>query len=92
MGVLTITIGTDLPVLPTIIASNGEIIPKTGPGAVVWGTDDPSVAAVLDDGTTLFLRAFKSGTTNLTARRFDTTIIRYPDLPIIGVPQLITVS
>lgn len=90
-GPFTVTIGTDLPVLPTIIASNGEIIPKTGPGAVVWGTDDPTVAAVLDNGVTLSLRAFKSGTTALTARRFDTTIIRYPDLPIVGVPQTITV-
>lgn len=90
-GPFTVTIGTDLPLIPTIIASNGEIIPKTGPGAVVWGTDDPTVAAVLDNGDTLSLRGFKAGTTHLTARRFDTTIIRYPNLPIIGVPLTITV-
>lgn len=90
-GPFTVTIGTDLPLIPTIVASNGEVLAGTGAGAVVWGTDDPLVAAVLDNGTTLALRAFKSGTTCLTARRFDTTIVRYPDLPIVGVPLTITV-
>lgn len=90
-GPFEVTIGTDLPIVPTIIASNGEVLPGTGAGAVLWGTEDPTTAAVLDNGTALALRAFKSGTTRLTARRSDTTIIRYPDLPILGVPQLITV-
>jgi hypothetical protein len=90
-GPWTVTVGTDLVIFPTVIASDGEVIPGTGPGAVVWGTDDPLVCAVLDNGQSLSLRAFKSGTTNLTAVRFDKTIVRYPDLPIVGQPVVITV-
>lgn len=90
-GPFTVSVGTDLNVFTTVIASDGEVLPGTGAGSVVWGTDDPTVAAALDNGTNLILRAFKSGTTNLTARRFDTSIVRYPDLPIIGVPIAITV-
>lgn len=90
-GPWTVAVGHDFNVTPVIIASDGEVLTGTGPGAVVWGTDDPLVAAVLDNGVYLTLRAFKSGTTNLTAKRFDTTIIRYPDVGIAGVPMLITV-
>jgi hypothetical protein len=90
-GPYTVHVGTDLDITPTIIASDGEVLPGTAPGAVVWGTDDPSVAALLDNGTNLTLRAFKTGTTNLTAVRFDKTIVRYPDLGISGVPLAITV-
>ncbi len=90
-GPYTVNVGTDLNVFPTIITSDGDVLAGTGAGAVVWGTDDPTVAAALDNGVGLILRAFKSGMTNLTARRYDTTIIRYPDIGIIGVPILITV-
>lgn len=90
-GPYTVTIGTDLTITPTITASNGEVLTGTGAGAVVWGTGDPTVAAVLDNGTTLALRAFRVGSTTLTAERFDKSVIRYPDVPLIGVPVTITV-
>lgn len=90
-GTLIANIGTDLVVTPTIIASDGETIPGTGANAVIWGTEDPTIAAALDNGTTLSIRAFKSGMTYLTAMRWDRSIVRYPDLGIGGVPVAIIV-
>jgi hypothetical protein len=90
-GPFIVTIGTDVDTTPTIIASDGQVLTGTGAGAVIWGTEDPTIAAVLDDGTKLTLRAFKAGITNLTAQRFDRSIIRYPDLPIVGMPVMVTV-
>lgn len=90
-GPYSVTIGSDLDIFPTVLASDGEVLTGTGAGTVVWGTDGPTVAAVLDNGTNLTLRAFRSGTTALTATRHDKSIVRYPDLGIIGVPIDITV-
>ena len=90
-GTLIANIGTDLVVTPTIIASDGETIPGTGANAVIWSTEDPTIAAVLDNGTTLSIRAFKSGMTYLTAVRWDRSIVRYPDLGIGGMPVAIIV-
>lgn len=91
VGPYIVTIGTDLTITPTITTSDGAVLTGTGAGAVVWGTGDPTVAAVLDNGATLALRALGLGSTSLTAERFDKSVIRYPDIQITGVPVAITV-
>lgn len=90
-GPYTVNIGTDVLITPTILATNGKQLVGTSPQDVLWETDDPTICAVMDETPLLRLRAFTSGTTNLTARRRDNTIIRYPNLPIAGQPLVITV-
>lgn len=90
-GPYTVMVGVDQTIAVQVLASDGETLKGTAAQDVIWQTDDPSIVAVLDMNPVLILRAFKSGTTNLTATRRDTTIVRIPNSPILGSPQVITV-
>ena len=91
-GPLELTVGEDLPLEVAVETTSG--LPMTGTAAqeVIWETADPSVAAVLVESDRLVIRGLSTGTTVLTARRRDTTIIRIPDPGISGVPVPITVA
>jgi len=92
VGPFTIQVGVDFVTTPTVVATDGEILAGVAGGDVQWSTDDPTIAAVIPSATTLTLRGFKPGTTNLRAVRFNTSIVRYPDPGIQGVPLAITVQ
>lgn len=89
-GPFSVSIGTDLIVIPTLITSDENPDPRYWD--VIWSTDDQTIAAVIPAAGTLALRGFQPGTCNLIAKRANNSIIKIPDPGILGIPQPITVS
>jgi hypothetical protein len=81
----------DLVVTPTVYTSDGNILPYFGSSDVQWSSSDDSVLAVLPAGGVLTLRGLKPGTAQLIAKRSDTSIVRYPDPGIMGIPTALVV-
>lgn len=88
-GPFTVTIGTDLQVTSTIVTSDGN--EDRNYWDVFWHTSDIGICAVLAGSPILTLRGFMPGTCNLYAKRRNRHIVRIPDTPITGIPQVITV-
>lgn len=91
VGPFVVAVGADVVTTPTVMATDGQILEGVAGSDVQWSVDDPTIAAVIPSATTLTLRGLSSGTTNLRATRLNTSIVRYPDPGILGVPVVITV-
>lgn len=91
-GPWTVAVGERLLITPTVWTSDGRVLPGIAPDDVQWATTDSHVALVCYAGTQLELRGGQAGSVNLTAVRKDTSIVRIPNPPIGGVPQVITVE
>lgn len=91
-GPYSLTVGQVLELTPTVTASNG--VPLSGPAYadVIWSSSDTSVLDVGLTSTTLQLTAKKAGTAELRAERRNTSIIHIPLVPILGLPQSVTVT
>lgn len=81
-GPYVLTVGTDLTIVPTVRSSDLNVLDGSALTDVVWSSSDPSVALVQASSTDLLLRPLAAGTCTITAVRKNTSIIRYPDLPI----------
>lgn len=82
----------DFSVTPTVRTSDGRVLPGTALQDVQWAVADPSIAAVLPTDKTLVLRGLSPGSTTLVPTRWDTSVVRIPNLPILGTPVAIHVS
>ncbi len=91
-GPLSLSAGSTLTLTPTVVASNGVVLPGPGAGDVVWTSSDPAVFKVTVGVETLELQGLTAGTAELQAARTNKTIIRIPDTPIQGVPVSVTVT
>lgn len=81
----------ELGVNPTVFTSDGRVLPGTATQDVRWRAADGSIVSVLPNSTTLYFRGLSVGSTQLIAERNDSSIIRIPNTPILGVPVDITV-
>lgn len=84
--------GVDFITTPTVVATNGQVLVGTAIEDVIWDTEDGDIAIVSPSATTLTIRGLQAGTTNLRARRFNTSIIRIPDTGIAGVPVPLVIT
>jgi hypothetical protein len=78
-------------VKPTILATNGEVLSGVAFDEVVWSSSDAAVLLVLPGGDKVTLRGIGGGVASILLRRANYSIIRYPDLPIVGQPAVVTV-
>lgn len=91
-GPYTCPVNGQLVLTPTMTATDGEVLTGTGTGAVRWSLDDETKATLVVGVSTLTIQGVAAGVVNLTAVRMDTSIVRYPDPGIIGVPIQITIQ
>ena len=91
-GPYALAVNDEITITPTVITSDGRVLDGTALEDVSWRVGDVDVAALSATATTLVLRGVGAGTTTLIAERSDTTIIRIPDTPIVGVPVDITIT
>lgn len=92
VGPYALTVGQELVVTPVVITTSGVELDGAAINDVQWKSSDDTVAVVLPTTDTLTLRGIAAGTAELQATRKDETIIRIPNTPISGVPQIITVT
>jgi len=81
-GPFALTMGTDLIVTPTVRSSDFNVLDGAALNDVLWASSDPEVALVQASQTSLLLRPLTPGSCSITATRKNTSIIRYPDVPI----------
>lgn len=89
---VSLAAGSELEVVPTVYDSGGRPLEGSARSDVLWGSDDETVMVVVADEEKLTIRALAAGAANITASRQDSSIIRIPDMPIVGVPLEVTVS
>lgn len=82
----------EIEVVPTVYDSAGRELKGTAIDDVKWSTGDSSIAVVLPTQSKLVLRGIAAGTTELRAERLNKSIVKIPDLPIVGQPVPVVVS
>lgn len=88
------SMGVDARLLLTVIVhtSDGRVLPGIAQQDVLWTTDNNAAAFICYAGNQLEIRSQGVGHANLLATRRDTSIVRIPNTPILGVPVGITVA
>jgi hypothetical protein len=87
----TVTMGTPLTITPTVKSNDYRTLTGTADADLIWTTDNPNIAAVTVQATTLILTGISAGTTTLRAVRRDTSIVYIDDPGINGGTSTITV-
>jgi hypothetical protein len=91
-GPYSLLVGDSLFLTPTIRVSDGRTLPGIGYDDVAWASSDTNVVCLAISPTRIELRAQAPGTATVTLTPFDTSIVRYPDPGVLGVPFTVTVS
>ena len=88
------TLGVDESMLLTVTVhtSDGRVLPGIAQQDLIWTTDNNAAAFVCYAGNQLEIRSQGVGSANLLATRRDTSIVRIPNTPVLGVPVGITVA
>jgi len=76
---LSVPVGGQLVVTPTVLASSGVPLMGTASDDVNWTVADTSIASVAIGAEQLTISGLVAGSTYLVATRKDTTIIRIPE-------------
>lgn len=87
-----ISSGQEITVTPTVVTTDGRILEGTAVADVFWSSSDINILGLTVAATTLNLRGSDVGLAAIQAVRSDTSIIRIPNTPIVGVPATIIVS
>lgn len=87
----TVTMGTPLTVTPTVKSTDFRTLTGTADADLIWTTDNPNIAAVTVQATTLILTGISAGTTTLRATRRDSSIVYIDDPGINGGTSTINV-
>lgn len=85
-------VGESVTITPVVLGSNDVPLIGTATGDVVWSSSDDTILSVAVSSETITLTGRGVGTAQLLASRLDNSIIRIPNIPIMGVPVTITVS
>lgn len=89
----TLSVGSEVSLTPTVVTNSK--IPTVGPDCqnVLWRVEDPSVASLTLQATSIILRGLKPGSTRLIATRMDLSVMTIPFLPALeGSGQSIVVQ
>ena len=91
-GPWTLAVDERLLLTVTVHTSDGRILPGIAQQDILWSTDNNAAAFICYAGNQLEIRTQGVGYANLIAQRRDTSIIRIPNTPILGVPVGIDVT
>jgi len=91
-GPYSLSVGQTLIVTPQVFDSAGVQLTGTAIADVQWKSSDGAILLVAPASTTITLRGNAVGTAQLLATRKNVSIIKIPDLPIVGQPVDVTVS
>jgi hypothetical protein len=89
---VSVSVGTEQKLEPSVYDSAGVPVPGTANGDVKWELEDPTVALLTVTADYLLVKGLKTGSTTLKASRINTSIIRIPDSGITGVPVGVVVT
>lgn len=86
-GPIGLAPGQSVTLTPTVYDSAGRPLTGTALSDLKWTMGDDQIACITEiTKTTLTVRGNAEGTTQLIASRLDSSIIRIPNTPIVGVP------
>lgn len=91
-GPISVAVGADAIVVPTVIASNQVPLVGTASSDVRWYSSSESTFSVAAGATELVIRGLSAGSASLLAERTNKSIIRVPNTPILGVPLVVNVA
>ena len=91
-GPHSLSVGSTLTLVPTVVSSDGVELVGTATSDVSWKSSDTNVLSVTLGPTELTLTGISAGSAEITAVRTNQTIIRIPSIPIQGVPVGVTVT
>jgi hypothetical protein len=89
---ISVAVDAELEIYPTVYDSAGRPLTGSGSTDVRYTVEDSSIAGLTVGPDKLVLRGVVAGATRILAERIDTSIIKIPDEPIVGVPMDVTVT
>ena len=89
---LALSVGETADVVPTVVASNQQVLEGAAGGDVEYTVLDPTVASVSVQDDKVVITALAAGSTQLDVSRRDESIVVVPDTGITYTPLPITVS
>lgn len=91
-GPYALTVGQEISVAVQVYDSAGVLLEGTALDDVDWRSSNTDLLLVSPTQTTLTIRGNAVGSVQVTATRKDLSIIKIPNLPIVGQPIDVTVS
>lgn len=91
-GPLSLAVGAEIVLTPTVYDSAGVPLLGTAQGDVQFSTSASAFMSVLVGATTVTVRGIAPGAAQVLAVRSNKTIIKIPDLPVGGQPIDVTVT
>jgi hypothetical protein len=88
---ISVGVGADLELTPTVVDSAGVPLPGTAMYDVNWSLADTEVASLTVTPDFLSVHGLAKGSTELLAERRDNSIVRIPATGITGVPVPVAV-
>jgi hypothetical protein len=88
----SLAVNTPLEIQPTVYATDGRSAQTTQTEDLMWSIDDPSICSLGVTADKLVLFGNAAGTTQIRATRLNNSIIRIPNLDVVGSPLLVTVT
>lgn len=89
---LSIAVGEEAEVVPTVTASDQRVLEGAASGDVKYTSSDETVATVSAQGDKLVITGVAAGTAQIDVERLDETIVVIPDSGIVYTPLSITVT
>lgn len=85
-GPYALAVGEELVLTPEVYDSAGVKLEGSAVDDVNWRSSDTNILLVSPTQSTVVLRGLAAGSAELQATRRDQSIIRIPDVPIVGQP------
>jgi hypothetical protein len=89
---LALSVGESTPVIPTVVATNQQVLEGAAGEDVEYVVEDTDVASVSVRDDSIIITALAAGSTQLDVSRRDESIVVVPDTGITYTPLPITVS
>lgn len=89
---ISLAVGETVEVVPTIVASDTQILVGAAPYDVTYAVADGSVATVAPSEDKLEIVGITAGSTTLSGSRADESVVFLPENPISQTPLSITVT
>lgn len=91
-SVVSLSVGDRLEVLPTLTASDGQVLVGAAIEDVKYACSDLAVAGLSAGSDKIIIEALGPGTAEISVTRLDQTIVTIPNAGIAGSPLLVTVT
>ena len=91
-GPYAFSVGSTLVLTPSVYDSAGVLLEGAAIGDVLWRSSNESILRVVANGKTVEIRGNAPGTAQILATRLNTSIIKIPDVPLVGQPVNVVVT